>query len=118
MVSGGATLANVVTVYGGSRTTCALGADSKVSCWGTNGHLQGGYGGGGNLQQANPVSSPSSESGGLDGLIAVSSGETVSCGFRGNGSVLCWGNNANGELAISNLTTITEVPQFSTFPLM
>jgi alpha-tubulin suppressor-like RCC1 family protein len=108
----------VVAVYGGSRTTCALRADSKVSCWGSNGYLQAGYSSNSNQQQAVDLGVPVGESVALEGVIAVSSGVAMSCGLRGDGSVLCWGSNANGELAINTTSTVTEIPRFCQLPVM
>lgn len=54
----------------------------------------------------------------LEGVVAVSSGAAMSCGFRGDGSVLCWGSDANGELAINTTSTVTEVPRFCQLPVM
>ena len=71
----------------------------------------------GNQHQAIQVGAPSGETGSLDGIIAVSSGADMSCALRGNGTMLCWGGNANGELAIS-ATSSTAVPQFCQFPVM
>lgn len=110
-------LTNVVAVYGGSRTTCALQANSNVACWGVNGSYQTGISSYSNQHQAIQVGAPSGETGSLDGIIAVSSGADMSCAFRGNGTVLCWGGNAYGELAIS-ATSSTAVPQFCQFPVM
>jgi alpha-tubulin suppressor-like RCC1 family protein len=80
--------------------TCVIDAGGGVQCWGSNSSGQLGNGSFGD--RLVPVRVKSLDS----GVIAVAAtSPDRSCALRSNGEVLCWGNNARGELGDG--TTIT-----------
>lgn len=79
-------------VAGGYRHTCALIADGgAVYCFGqgTQGQIGHGY----FLDTAIPTAVV-----GLSNAITVTAGSAHSCALIADGTVRCWGANANGEL--------------------
>ena len=73
-------LAGVVQLAAGpGRLTCARHSDGKVSCWG-------------------PRSAR-----GLEGATDLAVGAQHGCAVVHEGAVLCWGNNAHGQLADATL---------------
>jgi alpha-tubulin suppressor-like RCC1 family protein len=85
---------------GTSGFTCALLADTTVSCWGDNSTGQLGsspvascMGGNGGACSEVPIPVP-----GLTGVTALAAGDSFACALLSNGTVDCWGDNVNGEL--------------------
>jgi alpha-tubulin suppressor-like RCC1 family protein len=82
---------------GGQSHTCARTAAGIVSCWGRN--SQGQIGDGTTVDALVPA--PLDRAGGpLDGrsLVAVTAGQAHSCALAVDGTVACWGSNAQGQL--------------------
>lgn len=102
----------------GSQFGCALLADRTVWCWGRNDQGQLGYNttdlcpediGGGKTRAVACHTFPFQVPG-LEGVTAVASGEAFSCAILGDGTVRCWGGNAEGELGNGkNVTSQTPV---------
>jgi len=101
----------VIEVAAGAAHTCALRADSTVWCWGSNAGNQVGTG-----ATSGAVRSPSvvlDFAGGtpISGIVSLSLGREHSCGLTDEGTVLCWGSNAHGQLGRGdNLPSLTAAP--------
>ena len=79
----------VASVSAGGYTTCAVGEDGAVNCWGS--------------AQYAPV--PAS----LISASQVSTGYSHACAVQPNGNVVCWGDNTFGQTAVP----ATAVPALS-----
>jgi uncharacterized protein YjdB len=82
----------ISVVAAGSEHTCGLLSDGSAWCWGSNAGGQLGGGATGTSATA-PVSVP-----GTDRLQGIVAGAGHSCGLTGDGTALCWGANANGQV--------------------
>ncbi len=90
-------------VFTGERHTCALFRSGDVKCWGFNNTGQLGLGDSQNRGDT------AGEMGGALPFIDVGTDRTVqslaagydfSCALLDNGAIKCWGNGANGQLAL------------------
>jgi alpha-tubulin suppressor-like RCC1 family protein len=88
-----AVLSDAVAVSAGTNHNCALKASGSVVCWGQNRYGQLGNGTTTALAVVSPVAVI-----GLSDAVAVSAGEFHTCALRASGSVVCWGDNDNGQL--------------------
>ena len=83
-----------VTISAGYDSTCAILDDGSVSCWGNNGIGQ--IGDGTTTDRNIPTQTASL---GTDRTaVAISVGHLHTCAILDDGSVSCWGYNANGQL--------------------
>lgn len=78
--------------------SCALRADDRLVCWGSNTHGQLGNGSERSIPLPVEVSS-------LDGVISFAVGGQHTCAVRESGKVYCWGDGANGRLGNESLGT-------------
>lgn len=100
-------LTNVTSLSSGDVFTCATKADGSVWCWGVGDNQQLGVA---------PASLPSITNlsavtfkgsftpvqvVGVTDAIAVDSGDAYACALKADGTVLCWGDNAVGQLGRS-----------------
>jgi alpha-tubulin suppressor-like RCC1 family protein len=127
----GAPLENVVQLAGGQNAMCARRSNNTVQCWGSSvavtevtgltgvTHISGrgtefcAVTGGQVVCWTASVLTPGVALAGLTDATAVAVGSTFKCALRTGGSVVCWGNNAYGNLG--NATTAasaTPVPVF------
>ena len=85
-----------VQVSAGFSHTCAVLQGGTISCWGLNvsGELGTGDRSGLSTAPARVV--------GIDTAIAVSAGSHYSCAVLQEGTVMCWGENFNGQLGNGN----------------
>ncbi len=79
-------------IAAGAGHTCALLQSGGVACWGRN--MAGQLGNGTNVDQKTPVA----VIGLAGGVSRVTAGANYTCALLQNGSVQCWGDNANGQL--------------------
>ena len=107
----------VVQVAAGESFTCALLDDGKVRCWGlgTNGSL--GYG---NTDTIGDNETPDTVGPVSIGpkATAVAAGRRHACAIVPDQTIRCWGLNSNGQLGLSNTTTIgdNELPSQASYP--
>ncbi len=85
-------LTGVIELVAGYDFHCALQRDGAVFCWGSN--RQGVLGAG----LTDPYVTAPVRVGGLDDAIQIAAGRFSVCAVRRNGTVSCWGGNANGQL--------------------
>ena len=86
--------ASPIAVSAGWDSTCVILQNNTGMCTGWNGYGQLGDGTQTNASTFTPMSvlPPNSN------LSAISMGVSHTCGLLKNGSIYCWGNNANGQL--------------------
>jgi len=94
-------LNNAVQIDAGSHHSCARTALGKVRCWGTS--YFGGLGDGGAISHLNKAYSPRDVKGLID-AVDMSSAIGHVCAVRAKGSVVCWGNNAYGQIGDGSLS--------------
>jgi len=97
-------VANATAVAAGFEHTCALLSGGTVVCWGGN---DSGQLGNGTLSA--PVFTPATVSG-LTGVRAIAAALSTTCALLSNGSVKCWGSNANGQLGDGTTNPSSSVP--------
>jgi alpha-tubulin suppressor-like RCC1 family protein len=80
------------TIESGTNHTCVIKSDTTVACWGDNlvGKLGNGVSGG--------ISTTAVAVTGLTGAVQVVGGDNHTCALKSDASVVCFGNNANGQL--------------------
>jgi alpha-tubulin suppressor-like RCC1 family protein len=93
-------LADVVQISAGEYHTCAVTGDGAAWCWGQDTFGQVGDGTTGDPTShiralARRVVRPNQQ---LSGVSQISAASSHTCARRTDGSVWCWGTNANGEL--------------------
>lgn len=76
----------------GADHACALDADGRAYCWGSNATGQLGIGTFGNRTQPTPVNT-------TETFVQISAGQTHTCAVDPNGDAYCWGNGASNRLA-------------------
>ncbi|TAK28980.1 MAG: hypothetical protein EPO40_11180 [Myxococcaceae bacterium] len=89
-------LANVVQVVAGEQHSCALDRAGSVWCWGQQ--EQGQLGNGRRARE--PVTRPALVPG-VTEVAALAAGEGHTCALRRDGSVMCWGSNAQGAVGVA-----------------
>jgi alpha-tubulin suppressor-like RCC1 family protein len=93
------------TIESGTNHTCVIKSDTTVACWGDNlvGKLGSGVSGG--------VSTTAVAVTGLTGAVQVVGGDNHTCVLKSDTSVVCFGNNSNGQLGNNTLVNAnTPVP--------
>ena len=88
-----------IDVSAGTYHSCAVLDNNTVKCWGGGGEGRLGDGNTGNHN------TPVNVFGGMTNVISVSAGLHHTCVVRKTGSVVCWGDNAQGELGTNNYTS-------------
>ncbi|MCB9655140.1 MAG: hypothetical protein H6729_13535 [Deltaproteobacteria bacterium] len=96
----------VAQVEAGFAHTCALKMDGTVWCWGTNSN--GELGDGTQTRRLSPVRAGATELG--HDVVQISLGWSLSCALKADGTVWCWGNNAQGQLGTGTFGGISSVP--------
>ena len=101
---------DAVTVSSGQSHSCAILQDGKVACWGNNDYGQ--LGDGTLIDKNSPVIAqlPSSKS-----AVMIDVGISHTCAVMSDGSLYCWGLNANHQLA-DGTNAFKSVPIQSSLP--
>jgi alpha-tubulin suppressor-like RCC1 family protein len=93
------------TLVLGNQHTCAISADKRVKCWGSNEQ--------GQLDPTTPgdVYAPGADLR-LAGkpVAAVAAGGDHTCAVLGDGTLECWGGNSSGELGLGDTTNRGDQP--------
>lgn len=89
------------------NSTCALGTDNQVYCWGQNTYGQLGNGSG--AQSLVPIPLTTKGSLGVLSVLAVETNESYVCATTSDHQSHCWGNNTSGQLG-NNTTTNSTSP--------
>jgi alpha-tubulin suppressor-like RCC1 family protein len=98
-------LGNVVALGSSLLHSCALQAAGSVRCWGFNSTGQLGNG----TATSSIATSVSVAVTGLTDAVALATGINHNCAIKANGTVVCWGHNATGQLG-NNTTTQSLTP--------
>ncbi len=88
----------IAGVATGLNHSCAVRATGQVACWGSNANGELGNG-----TMSSAVITPVLASG-LTDAVEVVAGGTHTCARRAGGTVMCWGNNAAGQLGDTTTT--------------
>lgn len=99
-------LANVTQISAGRDTTCARLADGAIACWG--GNESGELGGGAADEDPHPHAARLEGDAGAMARVDVGYGSA--CGTLASGSVLCWGNDENQQLARESGGALASAP--------
>ena len=102
-----------VAISAGGAHTCAILDDGSVRCWGFGGRGQLGYGNAGNLGDTEiPSLVAPVDLGPGRTARAISAGTDHTCAILDDGSVLCWGDGADGRLGYGNTGNVgdTQTP--------
>jgi alpha-tubulin suppressor-like RCC1 family protein len=97
-VAGGGGSVTARAVAAGGSHTCALRANSTISCWGHN--FVGQLGDGTTTDRSSPVSVS-----GLTNAVAIVAGGFHTCAILAAGTARCWGANNQGELGDGTTTS-------------
>ena len=100
--------ANSLSVF--DTHTCAILENKSLACWGNNGNGQLGLG------NTNSQSTPQYVDVGtgrtIKSIASSGSNSAHTCAILDNGSVMCWGANAVGQLGLGNTSTQESIPQY------
>jgi alpha-tubulin suppressor-like RCC1 family protein len=97
--------AAVSSIYGGSKSTCALLIDKTVWCWGNNqeGEL------GNNVKDLTNIAHPTpTKVSSLSGVTQISGAKTTYCALLADATERCWGGSGYGE--VGNGVSGTDIP--------
>lgn len=87
----------------GDAFMCALDLAGRAWCWGRNDQSQLGLGTAvGDRDTPQLVLGPQT-------FVSVTAGHTYACGLLETGSVVCWGQNTNGQLGVGDTTSRRQV---------
>ena len=96
----GLTAGTVKALTAGANHTCALKTDGSVVCWGSNYYGQGGNG----ADTTRYI--PTQVSGLTAGTVKeITAGDNHTCALKTDGSAVCWGQNDNGQIGDTTLTS-------------
>jgi alpha-tubulin suppressor-like RCC1 family protein len=90
----------VVDIASTTNHTCARLTDGTVRCWGIN---EAGQMGDGTTTSPRLTPAPVSQLGGS--AVAIAAGNMHTCAWLADGTMRCWGSNANGQLGNGPFTS-------------
>lgn len=97
--SGSTPLANVVAVTNGAGHSCALLANGRAKCWGSNADGQLGDGTRTTpVSPANAVFVKTSSTAVMQNIRAIAAGDRHTCALLADGTARCWGANDAGQV--------------------
>ncbi len=104
--------AKATAITAGSAHTCAILEDGTVRCWGFGASGQLGYG---NTSSVGDTPARTPDKAGAVNLAghkatAIAAGSLHTCAIVDDGSLWCWGLNANGQLGYGNTTNVGDTP--------
>ena len=101
-------LANVTQIGVGEKHSCALGADSKIKCWGKNASGELG------ISTATVSSSTYARTiaSTLNNVTRITLGLNTTCALLSDGKVKCWGNDFAGRLGNGTATSGGHTPSY------
>lgn len=94
-------------ITAGALHTCGIDDEDQAWCWGSQGHGQLGTD---EIPTDDNLRSPRHEVAGDHDMSAIAAGGTHTCGADRDGSLLCWGNNASGQLGDDGQEAESDVP--------
>ncbi len=96
------------SVVAGQSHTCGIRTEGDLYCWGSDGDADG---------HAGPVGLATSATHHEPALVddagdwsQISTDTFHGCGVRSDGSLWCWGRNAEGQLGLGDMTTVVQTP--------
>jgi alpha-tubulin suppressor-like RCC1 family protein len=101
----------ITSIIAGYGHACAIDADGGVKCWGANSFGQLGDGSTTNSK------APATVSGLSSGVVAIAAGSDFTCALTSAGQVLCWGDNAEGQLANGSTVSSDEPVAIASLPM-
>jgi alpha-tubulin suppressor-like RCC1 family protein len=93
------------TLVLGNQHTCAISADSRVKCWGSNQQGQLGPDVAGDLHAPGPDLRVRGRA-----VLALAAGDDHTCAVLEGGALKCWGRNGVGQLGLGDLANRGEGP--------
>ena len=93
-------VARAAVLVAGDSHACTLGSAGSVRCWGYNGYGELGDGTTTTRRSAVMVNGLGAGS----GVTALAAGGIHTCALKGDGAVLCWGRNGEGQLGDNSTT--------------
>jgi len=97
-------IGRVRSIAAGAYHTCAITEYGALACWGANGEGQLGNGSTTDRNEASFVVGLTA------GVASTSAGLYHTCAVARDGTVSCWGSNANGQLGSSGPSSFTPKP--------
>ncbi len=98
------TVSNILDIAAGDDHVCVVETDKTVSCYGENYNYQLGDG----TQTA--VGEPGVSAMGVANAVAIDARGSESCALIGDGTIKCWGLNADGRLGVGNTNYHQKTP--------
>jgi alpha-tubulin suppressor-like RCC1 family protein len=93
-------------IVAGGKHSCALFSNGTVRCWGDGSSGQLGYANTANIGDDESVGSAGPVDLGAHSAVEIALGESHTCALLDNGTILCWGNGANGRLGYASTANV------------
>ncbi len=106
------------SIVAGSFHHCAILDNDSVKCWGLNSNGQLGLG-----DPDNRGDNPDEMGQKLDPVplghkaVQLTAGDAHTCALLDNGTIVCWGNNSNGQLGVNGTTPVGKTKGFALTPV-